>query len=233
MACALPRLSEMDTNPLLADGLGVIGLNARVVINPQRFVADGHYSRHFLVYDDPSLSTKSGGRGAAGRWHTPAATTNPSVDAPMECAFVESLSNHSRYLRFFTPSRELSASVLARLTQVDYDRELALLALQPLPATEAGSERMLGVARYSPNPGHDSYEFALAIGNAMQGHDIGHLLMTRLMQAASEAGYRRMNGSVLRVDDRMLTLGRTLGFHMRYEADDPTHVQLDIDLDTP
>ncbi len=123
--------------------------------------------------------------------------------------------------------------MLARLTQVDYDRELALLALQPLPATEAGSERMLGVARYSPNPDHDSCEFALAIGNAMQGHGIGHLLMTRLMQAAREAGYRRMNGSVLRVNDRMLTLGRTLGFRMRYEADDPTQVQLDIDLDTP
>jgi acetyltransferase len=126
--------------------------------------------------------------------------------------------------------------MLARLTQVDYDRELALLALQPLPATSTGTdggERMLGVARYSPNPDRDSCEFALAIGDAMQGHGIGHLLMTRLMQAAREAGYRRMNGSVLRVNDRMLTLGRTLGFRMRYEADDPTQVQLDIELDAP
>ena len=53
----------------------------------------------------------------------------------------------------------------------------------------------------------------------------------RLMQAAREAGYRRMTGSVLRVNDRMLTLGRALGFAIHYEPDDPTQVKLDIDLD--
>ena len=236
MACALPWLSEMDINPLLADDQGVIGLDARVVINPQRFVADGHYSRHFshmaIHPYPPSLESEEQ---LADGTRLRLRPIRPE-DAPMERAFVESLSDHSRYLRFFTPSRELSASMLARLTQVDYDRELALLALQPLPATSTGTdggERMLGVARYSPNPDRDSCEFALAIGDAMQGHGIGHLLMTRLMQAAREAGYRRMNGSVLRVNDRMLTLGRTLGFRMRYAADDPTQVQLDIDLDAP
>jgi acetyltransferase len=138
-------------------------------------------------------------------------------DAAMEQAFVRGLSAESRFFRFMNAVQELSPELLVRLTQLDYDRELALIAVAP---AERG-ETQVAVARYSANPDGDSAEFALAVADAWQHRGLGRALMERLMDAARERGFRRLTGEVLADNGKMLGLMERLGFAVRRDPDDP------------
>src|SRR5205823_4705677 len=109
-------------------------------------------------------------------------------------------SEETRYFRFFYQLNELSPAMLARFTQVDYDREMALVAIDDA----GGTEVIVGVARYTMNPGHESAEFAVVVGDAWQRRGVGPMLMERLVACAKARGLRRLEGSVLRGNRNML-----------------------------
>jgi acetyltransferase len=105
--------------------------------------------------------------------------------------------------------------MLARFTQIDYDREIALVAMK-----ESGSsERLLGVARFivSRHPGQA--EFAVLVGDAWQGKGIGAELLKRCLSIARERGIKRIFGTVLAENTQMLKLGRKLGFNIKKGSD--------------
>jgi acetyltransferase len=120
--------------------------------------------------------------------------------------------------------------MLARLTQVDYDRELALIALAP---DEHGTQSIVGVSRYSANPDAESCEFAVTIDDQWNGRGVASLLMQRLMQVARDSGYSRMTGSVLPENFSMLKLAARLGFHREKDLEDPTVVKVVRSLTDP
>ena len=222
MVCALPWLMEMDINPLSADADGVVALDARVVIDPARLTHDPRYS-HMAIHPYPAhLEQTEKLRDGTVILLRP---IRPE-DAQMEIAFVECLSEHSRYMRFFNPARNLSPRLLARLTQVDYDRELALLALHRAGAVE----EMAGIARYAPNADGSSCEFAVTVADKWQKRGLASLLMRRLMDAARAADYVRMTGSVLTENRPMHTLMRALGFAIIPQSDDPAVTEYAADL---
>jgi acetyltransferase len=222
MVATLPWIAELDINPLVLDESGAIALDARVVVNPARRTVDRRYS-HMAIHPYPV------------RYEQPATLKDGTAlevrpirpeDAEIERIFVEELSDQSRYLRFFNPTQRLSAKMLARLTQVDYDRELALVAVHE----DAGVRRMAGVARYVQLPDRVSCEFAVTIGDRWQGRGLGHLLMSRLVAAAREAGFAVMEGQILAVNEGMLKLARTLGFVLKTNRDDMSVVDARLDL---
>jgi acetyltransferase len=129
-------------------------------------------------------------------------------DADLTQGFVKSLSQESRYFRFMDAVSELSPDALARLTQIDYTREMALLALTQID----GREVELGVARYAINLDGESCEFALVVSDAWQKQGIGHKLMDVLMDVARGRGLKRMEGEVLKANRPMLKLVEALGF---------------------
>jgi len=94
--------------------------------------------------------------------------------------------------------------MLARFTQLDYDRELALVALH--------EERFIAVGRYAPNPDGETAEFALVVADAWQGKGLGRMLLERLCQYAKAAGYRALYGHILQANHAMLDLAQRLGF---------------------
>jgi acetyltransferase len=100
--------------------------------------------------------------------------------------------------------------MLARLSQLDYDREMALAALE----TRDKQERMLGVGRLSANPDGTEAEMALAVGDPWQGKGIGTLLLEKLISIAAERGLKTLWGAVLPEDKAMLALGERLGFSL-------------------
>src|SRR5690606_23869189 len=102
-------------------------------------------------------------------------------DAELEQDFVYRLSAESKYFRFMEQRRELTPSMLVRFTQIDYDREMALIATRDLN----GEEQQIGVARYVILPDGESCEFAIAISDEVQGQGLGTLLMNRLMDVAT------------------------------------------------
>ncbi len=185
----------------------------------ERFLAAWNAMRRILAASDERIEPLPDGSALRIRPIRP-------EDATLEIDFVERMSERSRYLRFFSAARGLTPQMLARFTQVDYDRELALIAL---PEPDPG--RILGVARYNTNPDGDSCEFAIAIADDWSGRGLGKVLMNALMSAARDAGYRSMTGSVLRENDGMLRLASRLNFELRPDPEDPAIVKVARALD--
>jgi acetyltransferase len=112
-------------------------------------------------------------------------------------------------MRIFQTRRELPHSELARLTQIDYDREMAFIA-EALDAQ--GMPETLGVARTVSDPDHVEAEFALLVRSDLKGAGLGTLLFDRLIEHAGSRGIERLVGIVLRENARMLKLARRMGF---------------------
>jgi acetyltransferase len=213
MACELPELQELDINPLLVDENGVTAVDARIIVAPPQ-TTTAHYGHMAIHPYPPELETT---------WHLDDGTdilVRPirPEDAIIEKSFVENLSVESRYFRFMSPVHEMSRQMLARFTQIDYDREMALVAV-----IGEGSEtaRIIGVARYISNPDGQSCEFALTVADDWQKKGIGRQLMQRLMTFARDRGLEIMEGDVLSRNHKMLRLCQKLGFRKVHDADSP------------
>ena len=111
---------------------------------------------------------------------------------------------------------ELTETMLVRFTQLDYSREMALIAV----TVEQGQEVELGVARYATNPDGDTCEFALVIADNMQGKGLGQKLMVALMEAARANGLSVIEGEVLSNNHKMLKLMSRLGFAAKTSEED-------------
>ena len=202
MACALPWLKEMDLNPVIAHPGGAVIADARIVIDPSRLEAPARYG-HMAIHPYPAelegeLKLRDGST----------VVTRPirPEDAALERRFFDGLSEKSRYQRFLNQMAQLPPQLLARFTQLDYDRELALVALAP------DSGEFIGVGRYAPNADGETAEFALTIADAWQGKGIGRALLERLCDCARAAGYRTLYGHILHANREMLELAERLGF---------------------
>jgi acetyltransferase len=129
-------------------------------------------------------------------------------DEELEQSFVRSLSSRTRYYRFFNAVRELAPETLWRLTHVDYQRSMTLLAV----VHEAGREIQVGMAQYVSDGDTDACDFALVVQDGWQGRGVGSLLIDTLEQCASAAGLGRLNGDVITENQAMLRLARSRGF---------------------
>jgi acetyltransferase len=203
MVCELPMLMEMDINPLIVDEHGALAADARVLVEFRQPSADRY--AHMAIYPYP-MHLVSHWQMADGT----DITIRPirPEDAEMVQAFVRGLSEETRYMRYMNSMQELSYSMLVRFTQIDYSREMALIAV----SNDSGQEVNLGVARFSFNPDGESCEFALVIADEMHGRGLGQKLMTELMGAARAKGLKVMEGDVLRSNADMLHLMDRLGF---------------------
>src|SRR5687768_3301375 len=124
MVCELPWIREMDVNPVLADEAGVIAADVRIVI--ARDAPGARPYEHLAIHPYPAHLESE--------WRAPDAA--PVIirpirpeDAGIESEFVHSLSPQAKYLRFMAAVKDLTPGMLARFTQIDYDREMALIAL--------------------------------------------------------------------------------------------------------
>ncbi|MFM2434557.1 MAG: hypothetical protein RL063_536, partial [Pseudomonadota bacterium] len=211
MVCELPMLMEMDINPLIVDENGALAADARVVVEFRQPSADRY--AHMAIYPYPTQLVSD--------WQLADGTDivirpiRPE-DAELEQAFVHNLSEESRYFRFMNSVQELSESMLVRFTQIDYSREMALIAV----TIEHDKEIELGVTRYAINPDGETCEFALVIADSMRGKGLGHKLMVALMDAARAKGLQAIEGEVLNNNTGMLRLMKRLGFNIEASADD-------------
>jgi len=134
-------------------------------------------------------------------------------DRQIEKEFVQRLSDESRYFRFMSALRELTDAMLNRFTQIDYDQEMALIAV----VCENGQETEIGVARYVVNADGTSCEFAIAVADAWQHRGVGSMLILGLVEAARARGLQVMEGIVMAGNRRMLGLINAHGFSVRSE----------------
>jgi acetyltransferase len=215
IACELPLVKELDINPLIVDEHGAIAVDARIVVDYHSQTAE-RYS-HMAIHPYPShLVTQ---------WQLPNGTNmvirpiRPE-DAEIEQTFIRKLSQRAKYFRFMQSITELSPQMLARFTQIDYNREMALIAVVHVD----GQETEIGVARYITNPDGKSCEFAIVIADNWQRQGIAHRLMQLLIETARSHALKIMEGDVLADNREMLNLVSKLGFRI-YPSEEETSME--------
>lgn len=146
-------------------------------------------------------------------------------DAQMLTALFETLSPRSVFHRFFRSLERLPRQMLARFTQIDYDREMTLVAVQEA----AHAQRMLGVVSLVLEHNQKNAEFAVIVGDPWQGRGVGAALLNAILVVARERQIHEIRGTVLAENTQMLALSRRLGFSIeRVPGTDLCAVGLDL-----
>jgi acetyltransferase len=203
MLADLPELTELDINPLWADHEGVIAVDARM--RASRDARGGAAS--FAVTPYPSELVRQV------HWRGETIVVRPvrPEDGPQHRAFTEQMKPEDLRLRFFSSRRELPRSELARLTQIDYAREMAFIATRALPD---GTAQTLGVARAVCDPDNVEAEFAVIVRSDLKGQGLGHMLMQTLIDYLGQRRTQRIVGYVLRENTAMRDLAQSQGFEI-------------------
>lgn len=221
MVCELPQIRELDINPFIVNEDGAVVLDARIVVDHHSSGLDRY--AHMAIHPYPAVFTS--------RWQLADGTDIVSrpirpEDADLESAFIARLSEQAKYFRFMRAMHELTPEMLVRFTQIDYDREMALIAV----TREAGVEKEIAVARYIANPDGTSCEFAIVVADEWTKRGIGSQLLRQLMEVARLRGLRTMEGEVLSDNHPMQELARSLGFMVHMSQDDSSVMLLSKSL---
>mgnify|MGYP001485520834 CR=1 FL=1 len=221
IVCELPGLEALDINPLIVDESGAVAVDARIVVRDPRPVRSRYAHLAIHPYPEDLVTTWRLADGSS-------VLLRPirPEDADMEQEFVRNLSQSSRYFRFMNTVRELTPAMLIRFTQIDYDREMAFVAVRE----EGGPEVEIAVARYATNPDWQTCEFALVVADAWQSKGIGRRMLERLIDVARWRGLRTMVGHILAENQPMLGLCKKLGFAISDHPEDAVMKRVTLDL---
>jgi acetyltransferase len=211
-----PEMSELDINPLLTDQDGVLALDARIKVGRPRLAR----TRRLAIRPYPKRLERRvairDGREFLVRPIRP-------EDEPALHEMFERQTPEDIRLRFFAPIKRMSHQMAAKLTQIDYDREMALVAVVP---DERGRDEIYGVVRITADPDNTKAEYAVMVRSDMKGLGLGMLLMTEIIDYARSHGIGEVFGEVLRENTTMLAMCQELGFTRRESRDEPGVVEV-------
>jgi len=207
LAVDFPEIEELDINPLIVRGQKAIAVDARVLLRTDDAPAGSHlvispYPKHLEFHKVTQGNVKIFIR-----------PIRPE-DAPLLEALFDTLSAQSIYYRFFTPMKQLPHKMLARFTQIDYDRQVAFVALPE----SAHGEKLLGVARVIVSPNQKAAEFSVLVGDPWQGKGIGAELLKQCLLSSKQLGIQNVCGTVLSDNTKMISLARKLGCRIKKVA---------------
>jgi acetyltransferase len=214
-----PEVEELDINPMVLVGNEACAIDARVIVGPSEVTSPNHlaicpYPNHL----EEMIPVK-------GILNILIRPIKPE-DALLMVDLFSVLTEKTVYYRFLSPMKRLSEKMLALFTQIDYDRDMALVALDQM----GSEEKMLGVARLVSDPAGREAEFAVLVGDPWQGMGIGGALMERIIDVAEKRRIHSLWGIVLAENTTMLDLARKLGFSISRVAD-ATYYRVEIVLD--
>ncbi len=200
-----PEIKEMDINPLIVAENGVVAVDTRIVIDADRITANAQPHEHLVIIPYPkkyttNLKLKDG----------VAIILRPikPEDEALLFDLFKSFSEETMRFRFFQVIRELSHNLLTRYCNIDYNREIAMVA----ETKEGDKKRIIGVVRLILQPERKSGEFAVAVGDAWQGRGLGSKLMDCIIEIGKDLKLETIGGDVLSTNLKMLRLCSKKGF---------------------
>jgi acetyltransferase len=214
------EIEELDINPLFVTGDDFLAVDARVRLKR----VGAKTPMHLVISPYPDqYETQATTRGLIKIFIRP---IRPE-DAPLMAELFDSLSTRSIYQRFFSLMKRLPTHMLARFTQIDYDREIALVAFRE----ERRTAQMLGISRINIDHDLKNAEFSILVGDAWQGKGVGAELLKNSLRIARERGIESIWGLVLTENTQMLALGKKMGFKIHRVPESNTF-EMRIDLKT-
>ena len=221
LVCDMAHIVEMDINPLVAHAGGVLALDAGIRIaetsgSPQKRPAIRPYPNELEEVIPMADGTRLKIR-----------PIRPE-DEPAFQELFKKLTPEEIRLRFMHPMREMPHGMAARLTQIDYDREMALVLLD---LDEEGEGALLGVVRIIGDPDGERAEFSILIRKDRTGLGLGPMLLRRIIEYGRKRGIREIWGEVLPDNLPMLKLAGALGFSRRRDPEDPSLVHVVLQLE--
>lgn len=221
MVVDLAEVVEMEINPIWTDASGLLVLDANILIEPstlpaaQRLAISPYPKQLERICDLPD------GRSLLIRPILP-------EDEPELKELIRRMPLEDVRMRFFQPLRELPHEMAARLTQLDYEREMAFVVTEPnsLP----GKGKIWGAVRCNADPNLEKAEYAILIDRTMTGLGMGPMLMRYIIDHAKRLGIKELYGEVLRENESMLRLNRALNFQIHSSPDDPGMVHVSLPL---
>lgn len=217
-----PEIKEMDLNPMAMDEAGGLILDAYVALDEQLPAKTHKPYAHLIIPPYPSryqkwISAKNGQK----------VNLRPirPEDEPMEMEMVNRLSKESLYFRFFGYVPRMTHELMTRFTQIDYDREMAVIALIE---KETGQQEMIGVVRIIADPWGQSAEYAILIADEWQGQGLGGQMTDYIIHLAREMGLQHIYATVLASNQGMLALFERKGFTIKREDFDTFRTDLEL-----
>ena len=206
MAADIPQIRELDINPLLADEAGVLAVDARIAVGHVERKFKGSGPANFAVRPYPSqwqrhIEVKDG-------WRVFVRPIRPE-DEPLIHELLRHVTSHDLRLRFFAAMKEFTHEFIARLTQLDYARAMAFVALDDV------THEIVGVVRIHSDSIYETGEYAILLRSDLKGRGLGWALMQLIIEYARSEGLKTISGDVLQENTVMLTMCRDLGFEVK------------------
>jgi acetyltransferase len=213
-------IRELDINPLLVNEKGMIALDARIrVEDPVKHPPVPSAIRPYPL-----------------QWETRQKLLDGSEvfirpirpdDERLYPYFMPQMTQEDIRLRLFRPVRELSHEFLVRMTQIDYGREMAFIALRP---QAEGQQDMLGVIRFFADPDYEKAEYAVMVRSDLKGLGLGWVLMRHLIRYARSDGLQSLHGTVLKENATMIQMCKELGFEVHADPEDSMVCAVTLDI---
>jgi acetyltransferase len=220
MAIDFNEVVELDINPLLADEFGVMALDARVKVHKPATSGAARLAIRPYPQELEETVALPDGRSFLVR------PVRPEDEPAFQDLFAR-LSPEDIRMRFFAPKKALSHPFAARLTQIDYDREMALVLAEPGPS---GRATIYGAVHIASDPDGERAEFAILLRSDMAGLGLGPLLMRRIIDYSRGRGIREVFGEVLRENAPMLRVCDLFKFRRQPKPDDLGVVEVTLAL---
>ncbi|EQB2604744.1 GNAT family N-acetyltransferase [Aeromonas salmonicida] len=206
---AFPEIQELDLHPLQACGAEMVILDASLTLMPIT-------QQRCPLAIRPYPTELEEGAWLKDQSHVLLRPIRPE-DEPAHKQFVLKVSDEDRYKRFFADVGELGHEELARMTQIDYDREMAFVAVGQ---DGAFSQQILGVVRAISNPDQSDAEFAILVRSDLKGLGLGKLMMEKIVRYARERGIGQLSGMTMPSNRGMINLAKRLGFKIDIQLED-------------
>jgi acetyltransferase len=213
-----PQIKEIDINPFVVDHTGGVVLDAKIILDET--VSPNSYKdyTHLVIPPYPRELNEE--------WNMRDGTEvlirpiKPE-DEPMEKELFSRISKQTEYFRFFGYLGEVNHDMLTRFTQIDYDREIALIA----KVTLDGKSAMAGVVRLVMDANSETAEFAILVADKWQGQGLGNKFMDKIMQIAEKRKIKKVYASVLHANVVMLHMFRKRGFTVKHDDEQTSYAE--------